>query len=75
MKKLFAVIAAIAIICSLAILPAMADTSELVNVYTEGAGDGGAVSAQPEPYDVLFGVDETFRLDTSLVLGLKSSFL
>ena len=71
MKKLFAVIAAIAIICSLAILPAMADTSELVNVYTEGAGDGGPQQLNSGgPIAIVFTVPEGYYAYE--IIGLNS---
>jgi hypothetical protein len=71
MKKLFALIVAVALVLMLAAVPAVADSSKLIDIYPEGSGDGGPQQLNSGgPIAVVFTVPEGFYAYE--VIGLNS---
>ncbi|MBO5077278.1 MAG: hypothetical protein J5584_06760 [Clostridia bacterium] len=71
MKKLFALIVAIALVLMLAAVPAVADSSKLIDIYSEGSGDGGPQQLNSGgPIAVVFTVPEGFYAYE--IIGLNS---
>ncbi len=71
MKKLFAIIVAIAIVFTLAAVPAIAETSQVIDVFPEGSGDGGPQQLNSGgPVAVVFNVPEGYYAYE--IIGLNS---
>ena len=71
MKKLFAILVVIALVFTLAAVPAIADNSQEVAIYPNGAGDGGPHQLNSEgPVAVVFTVPEGYY--AYQIIGLES---